>query len=51
MESDPRFNGEHEAHGDDGVGPDPCDEKNTRNRLLNKTLVGPVPIQKSVKNH
>jgi len=51
MDTDPRFNGEHEAHGYDGFGPDPCDDKNRRNLLLNTTLVGPAPVQKSAKKH
>lgn len=35
MDNDPRFNGLHEAHGYEGVGPDPCDPKNRRAWLLN----------------
>ena len=46
MDLDPRFNEEHEAHGYDGVGPAPCDDGNNRRWLLNKTLVGPAPVQK-----
>ena len=51
MDEDPRFNGEHEAHGYDGVGADPCDARNNRNWLLNTTLVGPAPVQKSAKKN
>ena len=51
MDTDPRFNGEHATHGYDGVGPDTCDDKNRRNWLLNTTLVGPAPVQKSAKKH
>jgi hypothetical protein len=48
MDLDPLFNGEHEAHGYDGVGPAPCDDGNNR-RWLNNTLAGPAPVQKIAK--
>ena len=41
MDTDPRFNGMHEAEGYDGVGPDPCDPNNRRTWLMNCTVPKP----------
>ena len=44
MAADPRFNGQHESHGYDGVGADPCDPDNRRSWLLNAAC-GKCPVR------
>ena len=40
MDVNPHFDGEHIMHGYDGVGADPCEERNNRYYMSNTTLVG-----------
>ena len=47
MEKDPRFTGEHERHGYDGVGPDPCDPANRRMWVKQYTVPRPKPRKQS----
>ena len=51
VDVEPRFNWEREAHAYDGFGADYWDERNNRNLMLNRTLVGPKPIRESAKKH
>jgi len=51
METDPRFNGEHAAHGYEGIGPDPCDIYNKRGWLLNLSVPKPpVRMGRGMRN-